>query len=161
MRAVRQHTDCKWALLYIERWLKAPVSMPDGTLVSREGGTPQGLGYQPCVGEPFSSLCVRPLDAKGAPGYPVRALCRKAFEQLAGSFEWHSAEPAQHLQSKLIFPAKPPTDPEIDSERFRSDWHSPHNLYDFSALLACYRLNHAAAFRLIGEHHARRSPVSS
>ena len=41
MRAVRHHTDCKWVLLYLERWLKAPVSMPDGTLVSRERGTPQ------------------------------------------------------------------------------------------------------------------------
>ncbi len=42
MRAVRRHTDCKWVLLYIERWLKAPVSMLDGTLVSRDRGTPQG-----------------------------------------------------------------------------------------------------------------------
>jgi retron-type reverse transcriptase len=25
MRAVRKHTDCKWVILYIERWLKAPV----------------------------------------------------------------------------------------------------------------------------------------
>ncbi len=31
LRAVRRHTDCKWVLLYIERWLKAPVCMPDGT----------------------------------------------------------------------------------------------------------------------------------
>ncbi|MBP0639889.1 hypothetical protein J8I34_31915 [Cupriavidus sp. AcVe19-6a] len=30
MRAVRRHTDCAWVLLYIERWLKAPVCMPDG-----------------------------------------------------------------------------------------------------------------------------------
>lgn len=29
-------------LLYIERWLKVPVSMPDGTLVTRNQGTPQG-----------------------------------------------------------------------------------------------------------------------
>ncbi len=42
MRAVRQHTDCPWVLLYIERWLKAPVQMPDGTLVERDRGTPQG-----------------------------------------------------------------------------------------------------------------------
>src|SRR5438552_14483326 len=27
MRAVRRHTDCAWVLLYIERWLKAPVRM--------------------------------------------------------------------------------------------------------------------------------------
>ena len=32
MRAVRKHTDCKWVLLYVERWLEAPVQMPDGTL---------------------------------------------------------------------------------------------------------------------------------
>src|SRR6516164_669135 len=47
MRAVRHHMDCKWVLLYIERWLKAPVSMPDGTLVSRERGTPQGSVVTP------------------------------------------------------------------------------------------------------------------
>jgi group II intron reverse transcriptase/maturase len=42
MRAVRKHTDCPWALLYIDRWLKAPVQMADGSLVGRESGTPQG-----------------------------------------------------------------------------------------------------------------------
>lgn len=31
LRAVRRHTECPWVLLYIERWLKAPVCMPDGT----------------------------------------------------------------------------------------------------------------------------------
>jgi len=42
MRAVRKHTDCKWILLYIERWLKTPAKMADGTLVKRDRGTPQG-----------------------------------------------------------------------------------------------------------------------
>ncbi len=42
MRAVRKHTDCKWVLLYIERWLKAPVQLADGSLIMREKGTPQG-----------------------------------------------------------------------------------------------------------------------
>ena len=42
MRAVRKHTDCKWVLLYIERWLKAPVQLEDGSLIHREKGTPQG-----------------------------------------------------------------------------------------------------------------------
>jgi retron-type reverse transcriptase len=35
MRAVHHHTDCAWVLLYIERWLKAPVRVPDGTLENR------------------------------------------------------------------------------------------------------------------------------
>jgi len=53
MRAVRRHTDCKWVLLYIERWLKAPVSMPDGTLMSREKGTPQGAVVSPILANLF------------------------------------------------------------------------------------------------------------
>jgi RNA-directed DNA polymerase len=53
MRAVRRHTDCAWVLLYIERWLKAPVSMPDGTLVSREKGTPQGAVVSPLLANLF------------------------------------------------------------------------------------------------------------
>ncbi len=42
MKAVRNHTEEKWILLYIERWLKAPVEMSDGTQVFPEKGTPQG-----------------------------------------------------------------------------------------------------------------------
>jgi group II intron reverse transcriptase/maturase len=53
MRAVRRHTGCKWVLLYLERWLKAPVSMPDGTLVERERGTPQGAVVSPVLANLF------------------------------------------------------------------------------------------------------------
>src|SRR5450756_1444099 len=53
MRAVRRHTDRAWVLLYIERWLRAPVSMPDGTLVGRERGTPQGGVVSPILANLF------------------------------------------------------------------------------------------------------------
>jgi retron-type reverse transcriptase len=42
LRAVRKHVTCKWALLYIERWLTAPMEQNDGTVVERKRGTPQG-----------------------------------------------------------------------------------------------------------------------
>ena len=42
MRAVRKHTDEKCILLYIERWIKAPLEMADGTVINRTSGTPQG-----------------------------------------------------------------------------------------------------------------------
>src|SRR5260370_14403012 len=41
-KAVAHHTDSKWVLMYVERWLKAPMLMPDGTLKHRTMGTPQG-----------------------------------------------------------------------------------------------------------------------
>jgi RNA-directed DNA polymerase len=53
MRAVRWHTDETWVLLYIERWLKAPISMTDGTLVYPEKGTPQGGVVSPLLANLF------------------------------------------------------------------------------------------------------------
>jgi RNA-directed DNA polymerase len=40
-------------LLYIERWLKAPVQVADGTLVSREKGSPQGSVISPLLANLF------------------------------------------------------------------------------------------------------------
>jgi len=53
MRAVRKHTKCKWILLYIERWLKAPAQLEDGTLVERDKGTPQGSVISPLLANLF------------------------------------------------------------------------------------------------------------
>jgi RNA-directed DNA polymerase len=53
MRAIRQHTDCKWVLLYIERWLKAPAQLHDGTLLDRLKGTPQGGVVSPLLANLF------------------------------------------------------------------------------------------------------------
>ena len=53
MRAVRKHTDCKWMILYIERWLKAPMQMPNGTQVECCKGTPQGGVISPVLSNLF------------------------------------------------------------------------------------------------------------
>jgi len=53
MRAVRHHTDCRWVLLYIERWLDAPVQLADGTRVRGERGTPQGAVISPLLANLF------------------------------------------------------------------------------------------------------------
>jgi RNA-directed DNA polymerase len=42
LKAIKKHTDNKWVILYIERWLRAPLQLPDGSLVERTKGTPQG-----------------------------------------------------------------------------------------------------------------------
>ena len=53
MRAVSKHTDCKWILLYVERWLQAPAQQQDGTLVNRDKGTPQGGVISPLISNLF------------------------------------------------------------------------------------------------------------
>ena len=62
LKAVRHHTDCPWVLLYIERWLKAPVQMEDGSVVPRTAGTPQGGVDQPHPGQSVPALRVRHVD---------------------------------------------------------------------------------------------------
>jgi len=52
MRAVRKHSDCKWIILYIERWLKAPFKDKDG-LIERKAGTPQGGVISPVLANLF------------------------------------------------------------------------------------------------------------
>ncbi|MFD2274363.1 reverse transcriptase domain-containing protein [Undibacterium arcticum] len=53
LRAVRHHTDCKWLLLYVERWLTAPVQLEDGSRVARDKGTPQGGVISPLLSNLF------------------------------------------------------------------------------------------------------------
>ena len=53
LRAVRRHTDERWILLYVERWLKAPLQQADGTLVPRDRGTPQGASISPLLANLF------------------------------------------------------------------------------------------------------------
>ena len=49
LRAVRKHVTCKWALLYIERWLTVPMEHEDGTKAERKSGTPQGGVVSPIL----------------------------------------------------------------------------------------------------------------
>jgi group II intron reverse transcriptase/maturase len=53
LKAVARHTDQKWVLLYVERWLKAPMLMPDGTTATRVKGTPQGGPISPLIANTF------------------------------------------------------------------------------------------------------------
>ncbi len=53
LRAVRFHTDIPWVLLYVERWLWAPVQQSDGTLRDRTAGTPQGGVISPLLANLF------------------------------------------------------------------------------------------------------------
>ena len=53
LKAVARHTDRKWVLLYVQRWLQAPMLMPDKTLAQRVKGTPQGGPISPLIANVF------------------------------------------------------------------------------------------------------------
>jgi RNA-directed DNA polymerase len=55
VKAVAHHLnpDQRWILLYVQRWLQAPVQRPDGTLVARDRGSPQGSAISPLLANLF------------------------------------------------------------------------------------------------------------
>jgi RNA-directed DNA polymerase len=53
VKAVEAHTDLAWVLLYVKRWLAAPLQLPDGELVQRDRGTPQGSAVSPVLANLF------------------------------------------------------------------------------------------------------------
>jgi RNA-directed DNA polymerase len=53
LKAVAHHTEQRWILLYVERWLKAPLRLRDGTLQARDRGTPQGSAISPLIANLF------------------------------------------------------------------------------------------------------------
>jgi len=67
VRAVEAVTDCRWVLLYVKRWLAAPLQRLDGTLVERDEGTPQGSAISPILANLFMHFA---FDAWMARNYP-------------------------------------------------------------------------------------------
>jgi RNA-directed DNA polymerase len=95
LKAVRKHTDCRWVLLYIERWLKAPAQLEDGSVVPRTAGTPQGGVVSPCLANLFLHYVFDMWMGRSFPDIP--------FERYADDIICHcrSAEEAQVLWSAL------------------------------------------------------------
>jgi RNA-directed DNA polymerase len=53
LKAVKKHTENKWVILYIERWLKAPIQLPNGDIQERTLGVPQGGVISPVLSNLF------------------------------------------------------------------------------------------------------------
>lgn len=58
MEMVKRHTKEQWIILYIERWLKTPFKMQDGTIVERTAGTPQGRSNKSSISKFIFTLCI-------------------------------------------------------------------------------------------------------
>ena len=95
LKAVAHHTDERWVLLYIERWLKAPMQMSDGTPVAREKGTPQGSPISPLLANLFMHYAFDQWMAREHPGCP--------FERYADDIVAHcdSEEQARSLLAAI------------------------------------------------------------
>src|SRR5690242_5648990 len=74
LKAVWKHTVCPWVLLYIERWLKAPMMTEPGTLVQRDIGTPQGGVISPLLANLFLHYVFDVWLDRGFSGVPFEGM---------------------------------------------------------------------------------------
>ena len=88
MRAVRKHVACTWALLYIERWLKAPMVNEAGERIERSRGTPQGGVVSPILSNTFLHYA---FDLWMARTHPDLRWCRYADDGLVHCRSEHEA----------------------------------------------------------------------
>jgi group II intron reverse transcriptase/maturase len=68
VKAVEKHTEERWVVLYVKRWLQAPLALADGTLQQRDRGTPQGSAVSPVLANLFLHYA---LDAWMARKFPT------------------------------------------------------------------------------------------
>jgi len=120
MKALRHHCDCRWVLLYIERWLKAPLRQKDGSLVARHKGTPQGAVVSPLLANLFLHYTFDAWIRRAIPGIPF---CRYADD---GLLHCRSRYQAQYVMRCI-------------SERFRQCGLEIHP--DKSSIVYCKDVN--------------------
>jgi RNA-directed DNA polymerase len=68
IRAVEANTDLPWVVLYVKRWLDAPVQNPDGSVLRRDRGTPQGSAVSPVLANLFLHYALIMRSMRGWPG---------------------------------------------------------------------------------------------
>jgi RNA-directed DNA polymerase len=96
LKAVAHHTSLRWILLYVERWLKAPLQLEDGTLKQRDRGSPQGSAISPVLANIFLHYALDMWLVREFPAIP--------FERYAddGILHCKSETQAQVLRDAII-----------------------------------------------------------
>lgn len=99
MRAVRKYTSERWVILYIERWLKAPVQVEGSALEPRMAGTPQGGVISPLLANIFLHLAFDTWMAERFPWVPFE---RYADDVIAHCRTEHQARALlSHVKERL------------------------------------------------------------
>ncbi|HWT81581.1 MAG TPA: group II intron reverse transcriptase/maturase, partial [Candidatus Methylomirabilis sp.] len=75
LKAVAHHTEERWILLYVERWLKAPLQREDGSLLERDRGTPQGSAISPLLANMVLHYAFDAWMARTFPGVLFERYC--------------------------------------------------------------------------------------
>jgi RNA-directed DNA polymerase len=96
VKAVEAHTDARWAVLYVKRWLAAPLQLPDGTLQARHRGTPQGSSVSPVLANLFMHYAFDTWLAREFPAVEFERYADDAVIHCVTEYQAHKVLAALH-----------------------------------------------------------------
>ncbi|MFJ8159238.1 group II intron reverse transcriptase/maturase [Streptomyces sp. NPDC094468] len=99
VKAVQAHTDAVWVKLYVERWLHAPLQLPDGTVQMRDRGTPQGSAVSPVLANLFMHYAFDMWLTRTYPGIQFERYADDAVVHCVG--ERQAREVLQALEDRM------------------------------------------------------------
>lgn len=95
LKAVERHTNCKWIILYIKRWLTAPMNIKGVEGPARDKGTPQGGVISPVLSNLFLHYV---FDKWMDKNFAANPWCRYADD---GLVHCNSKNEAEELKEKI------------------------------------------------------------
>lgn len=94
VKAVEKHTDQPWVVLYVKRWLAAPLALPDGSVQQRDRGTPQGSAASPVLANLFMHYAFDTWMAREYPSVPFERYCDDAVVHCVSERQAHRVKTA-------------------------------------------------------------------
>ncbi|MFE0646949.1 reverse transcriptase domain-containing protein [Streptomyces sp. NPDC058877] len=150
VKAVEANTDAVWVKLYVTRWLKAPLQLPDGTLQRRDRGTPQGSAVSPVLANLFLHYAFDIWMAREFPGvqferYVDDAVVHCVSERQARMLVEAIGNRMEEVGLRL-HPAKTRIVYCKDANRKRSHEHSSFTFLGFTFRARSARSKHGVRF---------------
>ncbi|GGN88960.1 group II intron reverse transcriptase/maturase [Actinoplanes lobatus] len=100
IKAVEANTDLPWVLLYVKRWLTAPMQQPDGSLQPRDRGTPQGSAVSPVLANLFLHYAFDTWMVRTFPSVPFERYADDAVVHCASERQAHVVR--QAIEDRMV-----------------------------------------------------------
>jgi len=112
VKAAEAHCDYdrRWIVLYVRRWLAAPIQHPDGTLQEPVSGTPQGSAISPVLANLFMTYAFDEWVAREFPAVRFERYCDDIVVHCSterqARFVWAAVERRMEEVGLKLHPAK-------------------------------------------------------
>ena len=100
IRAVGANTDLPWVVLYVKRWLDAPVQNPDGSVLRRDRGTPQGSAVSPVLANLFLHYAFDAWMARNFPDVPFERFADDAVVHCTS--QQHAEQVRAAIEDRMV-----------------------------------------------------------